>query len=84
MYDGSGAWMRDVGVPAKSGVSGGVVAVVNRQMGIGVWSPRLDEHGNSVRALRACAMLAEELGLHAFELSNPGSSLLAAYLGDVH
>lgn len=80
MYDGSGEWMLNVGVPAKSGVSGGVVAVVNRQLGIGVWSPRLDERGNSVRALRACAMLAEELGLHAFELSNPGSSLLAAYL----
>ena len=80
MYDGSGEWMLNVGVPAKSGVSGGVVAVVNRQLGVGAWSPRLDEHGNSVRALRACAMLAEELGLHAFELSNPGSSLLAAYL----
>ena len=39
-------------------------------------------HVNSVRALRACAMLVEELGLYAFELSNPGSSLLAAYLND--
>lgn len=80
MYDYAGRWAVDVGTPAKSGVSGGVMAVVNRQIGIGLYSPRLDEHGNSVRGIKACVQLAEELGLHSFEFSNTGSSLLSVYL----
>lgn len=80
MYDFAGRWAIDVGLPAKSGVSGCVMAVVNRQIGIGIWSPRLDAHGNSVRAIGACRNLAEELGLHAFEFSNRGSSILSMYI----
>lgn len=80
MYDYAGHWAVNVGLPAKSGVGGGVMAVVNRQIGIGLYSPRLDPHGNSVRAIRACEELAEELGLHAFEFSNAGSSILSVYL----
>ena len=80
MYDGSGDWAVHVGIPAKSGVAGGVMAVVNRQLGIAVYSPRLDEHGNSVRAIKALEALTEELGLHVFEFSNAGSSLLSVYL----
>jgi glutaminase len=68
-------------VPAKSGVGGGLLAVVNRQLGIGVFSPRLDATGNPVRGLLACEALAEELGLHLFEPSNPGSTLLRALAG---
>jgi glutaminase len=79
MYDFAGRWAVDVGIPAKSGVSGGVMAVINRQVGIGIFSPRLDEHGNSVRAIAACIDLAEELGLHNFEFSNVGSSVLGVY-----
>jgi glutaminase len=76
LYDAAGDWALRVGLPAKSGVSGGIVAVVNRQMGIAVYSPRLDASGNSVRGLLACKHLANELGLHAFEFTNVGSNLI--------
>ena len=76
MYDATGTWSCQVGLPAKSGVGGGVVAVVNRQLGIGVYSPRLDAAGNSVRGQLCCMGLAEELGLHAFDSTNVGSSFL--------
>jgi glutaminase len=76
LYDHAGEWALRVGLPAKSGVAGGILAVVNRQLGIAVYSPKLDAKGNSVRGLLACRDLASELGLHAFEFSNVGSTLL--------
>jgi len=76
MYDGAGDWASRVGLPAKSGVGGGIMAVVNRQIGIGVFSPRLDEAGNSVRGKLSCIGLTEALGLHAFDATNQGSSFL--------
>lgn len=66
MYDGSGQWFQRVGLPAKSGVSGGLVAAVHGVLGIGVYSPPLDEVGNSVRGVAACEQLSDELGLHVF------------------
>jgi glutaminase len=77
MYDGAGDWACRVGLPAKSGVGGGIMAVVNRQLGIGVFSPLLDDAGNSVRGQLCCAGLAEELGLHAFDSTNSGSSFFS-------
>jgi glutaminase len=76
MYDYSGSWICDVGIPAKSGVGGGVIGVVNRQLGIGTFAPRLDAKGNSVRGVQAMCMLSDELGLHAFECTNAGSSFV--------
>jgi glutaminase len=66
MYDAAGQWAYDVGVPAKSGVSGGILAVVPGKLGIAVYSPGLDDHGNSARGVRVCEEISTRLGLHVF------------------
>jgi glutaminase len=78
MYDYAGEWAYKVGLPAKSGVSGGILAVVPGQAGIGLFSPPLDEHGNSVRGIRACEALSERFGLHIFDSRQAEHSLAAA------
>jgi len=81
MYDYSGNWTCDVGIPAKSGVGGGVIGVVNRQLGVGSFAPRLDAKGNSVRGVKALRILSDELGLHAFECTNTGSTFVEGLIG---
>jgi glutaminase len=76
MYDYAGEWAYRVGIPAKSGVGGGIVAVVPGNAGIGVFSPRLDAKGNSVRGIRVCSDLADRFHLHIFESDREGNSLL--------
>lgn len=64
VYDFTGEWVYRVGLPAKSGVGGGIMAVLPGQLGIGVFSPLLDERGNSVRGVKVCEALSRDLGLH--------------------
>jgi glutaminase len=66
MYDGSGGWVHRAGMPAKSGVSGALMAVAPGILGLGTYSPPLDEQGNSVRGLEAGEALSQALGLHRF------------------
>ncbi len=65
-YDFAGQWLHDVGMPAKSGVGGGILAVVPGRLGIAVYSPPLDSLGNSVRGIAVCGELSERLGLSLF------------------
>ncbi|MBS1695845.1 MAG: glutaminase A [Actinobacteria bacterium] len=76
MYDAAGDWVSAVGMPAKSGVGGGIVAVLPGQLGIGVYSPRLDAKGNSVRGIRVCRSLSQQLGLHFLTVTRESRSTI--------
>ena len=73
MYDYAGEWLYRIGMPAKSGVTGGIIAVLPGQLGIGVFSPPLDPRGNSVRGLKVCEDLSRFFDLHL--LNTPHASL---------
>src|SRR5215471_18563987 len=69
MYDYAGEWIYRVGIPAKSGVGGGIVAALPSQLGLGTYAPLLDSHGNSVRGLKVCQALSTRFDLHVFNRS---------------
>ncbi len=66
LYEQSGDWLFEVGLPGKSGVGGGLVTVVPGKAGLAVFSPPLDDAGNSVRGQRVTKFLSERLGLNLF------------------
>jgi glutaminase len=73
LYDDSGIWLYEVGLPAKSGVGGGIIAVAPGRFGIAVFSPPLDKAGNSVRAQRAIRDVASALGANPYAVKPPAT-----------
>ncbi|MCP9834000.1 MULTISPECIES: glutaminase A [unclassified Cyanobium] len=82
MYDFAGQWLHDVGIPAKSGVAGGVMAVIPGRLGIATYSPPLDNFGNSVRGVAVCRQLSVGVGLSLFnQYSQADATIRRSYQG---
>ena len=73
LYDDSGKWLYRTGLPAKSGVGGGIIAVAPGKFGIAVVSPPLDDAGNSIRAQRAITDVSNALGGNPYSIRKSGS-----------
>lgn len=80
MYDYAGQWIYRVGIPAKSGVGGGIIASLPAVMGLGTFSPKLDGYGNSVRGIRVCEKISSYFNLHVLSRKNDiATCILADY-----
>ncbi|GAA3526068.1 glutaminase [Aeromicrobium flavum] len=82
MYDDAGDWLASVGIPAKSGVSGGIIGVLPGQVGIAVFSPGLDDHGTSIMGVEMMRRMSAEMGMHLMNPGRPSRSALADVLED--
>ncbi|MDQ0733889.1 glutaminase A [Arthrobacter agilis] len=78
MYDDAGSWISTVGMPAKSGVGGGTIAVLPGQVGLAVYSPPLDEHGSSVRGMATSQRMSRDMELHFVRAARAGRSAIRA------
>lgn len=76
MYDAAGRWLTTVGIPAKSGVAGGLLGALPGQCGIAVLSPRLDDHGNSVRGVEAFRRMSADMGMHLVDAEPYGATVV--------
>jgi glutaminase len=76
MYDAAGDWVTQVGIPAKSGVAGGLIGALPGQVGIATFSPRLDKHGNSVRGVRLFERFSDDMGMHMMEVPAASRTVL--------
>jgi glutaminase len=80
MYNYAGEWIYRVGIPAKSGVGGGILAALPALLGLGSYSPRLDKHGNSARGIKVCEALSAHYDLHMLNRSdNARNAVIADY-----
>src|SRR5215470_2578061 len=80
MYDYAGEWIYRIGIPAKSGVGGGILAALPARLGLGSYSPKLDSHGNSVRGIKVCEALSAHYDLHMLNRSDDArNSVIADY-----
>src|SRR6478609_7540012 len=78
MYDYAGEWIYRVGIPAKSGVGGGILAALPARLGLGSYSPKLDRHGNSVRGIKVCEALSSHYDLHMLNRSDDARNAVIA------
>jgi glutaminase len=76
MYDAAGDWLSTVGIPAKSGVAGGILGALPGQVGAGTFSPRLDRFGNSVRGVRVFERLSRDMNLHLMRIPEPSLEVI--------
>ncbi len=79
MYDAAGDWATQVGIPAKSGVAGGLIGALPGQVGIATFSPRLDAHGNSVRGVTLFERFSSDMGLHVMSVPPVARSVVRSH-----
>ena len=78
MYNAAGDWATQVGIPAKSGVGGGIIGAVPGQLGLATFSPRLDVHGNSVRGVSLFERFSSDMGMHVMNIPTVARSAIRA------